>query len=74
MTARNPAASLCSCGRHAPDPQCPVHPCPRGDDCALNSGAVHCKHCGRDWPPDETWSKPTPVRVEDAQPPEGSVS
>lgn len=30
-------------------------PCPKGDACALNSGAVQCKHCGRHWPPDETW-------------------
>lgn len=27
----------------------------RGADCALNRGAVHCKACGRNWPPDETW-------------------
>lgn len=31
--------------------------CPKGDACALNSGAVHCKHCGRNWPPDETWGR-----------------
>lgn len=33
------------------------HPCPKGDGCALNSGARHCKHCGRNWPPDETWER-----------------
>lgn len=30
-------------------------PCPKGDGCALNKGARHCRHCGRNWPPDETW-------------------
>lgn len=29
--------------------------CPRGAECALNKGAVRCFHCGRNWPPDETW-------------------
>lgn len=35
----------------------PREMCPKGDDCALNDGAVHCKHCGRNWPPDETWPR-----------------
>jgi hypothetical protein len=34
------------------------HPCPKGDGCALNKGAVHCNHCHRNWPPDETWDAP----------------
>ena len=34
-----------------------THPCPKGDGCALNDGAVTCFHCGRNWPPDETWDK-----------------
>ena len=33
----------------------PGPPCPQGIDCALNSGAVHCFHCRRNWPPDITW-------------------
>lgn len=35
-----------------------LHPCPKGKDCALNSGAVHCFHCRRNWPRDETWDVP----------------
>lgn len=30
-------------------------PCPLGDECALNHGAVHCFGCHRNWPPDKTW-------------------
>lgn len=41
-----------------PSPDAATTPCPKGDDCALNSGAVHCKHCGRNWPPDKTWERP----------------
>lgn len=29
--------------------------CPKGDQCALNHGAVKCKACERNWPPDATW-------------------
>jgi hypothetical protein len=34
------------------------HPCPKGDDCALNKGAIHCFHCRRNWPRDWTWDVP----------------
>lgn len=30
------------------------HPCPKGDDCALNKGAVECFHCGRKWPQEQS--------------------
>lgn len=43
-----------------------AHPCPAGDGCALNKGAVHCKHCGRNWPPDETWDRGRLLRIERA--------
>lgn len=39
------------------DASVPEQSCPKGDACALNSGAVQCKHCGRHWPPDETWER-----------------
>jgi hypothetical protein len=32
--------------------------CPAGTGCAINSGAVHCFHCRRNWPRDETWEQP----------------
>lgn len=34
--------------------------CRKGDDCALNHGANHCFACGRNWPPDETWTRLSP--------------
>lgn len=42
------------------------HPCPKQDDCALNRGAVLCKHCNRAWPPDESWDIDDKVRTESA--------
>jgi hypothetical protein len=33
----------------------PLYPCPAGDNCALNYGAMRCFSCGRSWPPDKTW-------------------
>lgn len=44
------------------DPQ--KAPCPKGNDCALNRGAIHCFHCGRNWPPDETWAPRSAYRAE----------
>lgn len=38
------------------------HPCPAGDECALNKGAIHCFHCRRNWPRDETWEIPLEQR------------
>lgn len=32
--------------------------CPAGEECALNKGAIHCFHCRRNWPRDETWDTP----------------
>lgn len=37
------------------------HPCPKGDACALGDGAVHCKHCHRNWPPDGSWPISEPL-------------
>lgn len=32
------ASDACICGQRDAE-------CPKGDDCALNSGAIHCFHC-----------------------------
>lgn len=40
--------------------------CPKGEGCALSEGAVHCFHCGRNWPPDETWAVPGDARQQAA--------
>lgn len=41
------------------EPRREDEPCPNGAGCALNRGARHCKACGRNWPPDETWPAPS---------------
>lgn len=41
-------------------------PCPAGRACALNGGAVHCFHCRRNWPPDETWVEPRAYKSPEA--------
>jgi len=52
VTARNPAASLCSCGRHAWDPLCPIHGATAAStaipaDVPAEDAEMWCERCGR---------------------------
>lgn len=65
VCAREEAVALAAMGEYevVDVSEAKALPCPKGDGCALNKGAVSCFHCGRNWPPDETWSPPVPSEM-----------